>query len=78
MLSNLIFYSSGAIYCIIIKVCIDEAQMVESTSCSVALMCDGLKAVNRWCITGTPITNSVQGMHINVKMTVFFDKLHFF
>lgn len=40
--------------------------MVESTSSSVALMCDGLKAVNRWCITGTPITNSLQGIpHYN-------------
>ncbi|VDK86818.1 unnamed protein product [Litomosoides sigmodontis] len=45
------------------RVCIDEAQMVESTSCSVSLMCDGLKAVNRWCITGTPITNSVQDLY---------------
>ncbi|VDN87298.1 unnamed protein product, partial [Brugia pahangi] len=44
------------------RVCIDEAQMVESTSSSVVLMCDGLKAVNRWCITGTPVTNSLQGM----------------
>ncbi|KAK6104768.1 SNF2 N-terminal domain family protein [Brugia pahangi] len=45
------------------RVCIDEAQMVESTSSSVVLMCDGLKAVNRWCITGTPVTNSLQDLY---------------
>uniref|UniRef100_A0A914S9B4 SNF2 N-terminal domain-containing protein n=1 Tax=Parascaris equorum TaxID=6256 RepID=A0A914S9B4_PAREQ len=41
------------------RVCVDEAQVIESRTSVVSEMCWRLQAVNRWCITGTPITDSV-------------------
>ncbi|KAF8680793.1 hypothetical protein HU200_045640 [Digitaria exilis] len=37
------------------RLCLDEAQMVESSKTSVTEMAMRLHAQNRWCITGTPI-----------------------
>lgn len=45
------------------RVCLDEAQMVHSTNTRCAEMAARLHAVNRWCVTGTPIGRSLADLH---------------
>ena len=45
------------------RICLDEAQMVHSTNTKCADMANRLSAVNRWCITGTPIGKSLGDLH---------------
>ncbi|XP_071956695.1 E3 ubiquitin-protein ligase SHPRH-like [Antedon mediterranea] len=45
------------------RVCLDEAQMIESPTAKSAEMALRLKAVNRWCITGTPIQRSMDDLY---------------
>jgi SNF2 family DNA or RNA helicase len=45
------------------RVCLDEAQMVHTTNSRCADMANRLNAVNRWCITGTPIGRSLSDLH---------------
>lgn len=45
------------------RVCLDEAQMVHSTNSRCAEMANRLHAVNRWCVTGTPIGRSLADLH---------------
>jgi hypothetical protein len=45
------------------RVCLDEAQMVDSSTSQPAAMAARLPAVNRWCVTGTPFSRGVSDLH---------------
>ena len=45
------------------RVCLDEAQMIETTTAKTAEMARRLSSVNRWCVTGTPIGKSLNDIH---------------
>lgn len=46
------------------RICLDEAQMVDCTTTRTAKMALRLNTIHRWCITGTPINHSLQGLFI--------------
>ncbi|GAB4820920.1 hypothetical protein N2152v2_007966 [Parachlorella kessleri] len=45
------------------RVCLDEAQMVESTTAKAAEMALKLQTVHRWCVTGTPLSRGLEDIH---------------
>jgi SNF2 family DNA or RNA helicase len=45
------------------RICLDEAQMVHSTNTRCAEMANRMFAVNRWCVSGTPIGKSLADLH---------------
>jgi len=54
------------------RVCLDEAQMVECTTTRSAEMALRLSAINRWCITGTPVQHTLQGRLKGCSLSLFF------
>lgn len=45
------------------RVCLDEAQMVESTHSNITSMALQISTVNRWCVSGTPISQSLDDIY---------------
>lgn len=58
------------------RLCIDEAQMVESVN-KVTEMVGHLKSTYRWAITGTPIGKSLKGMSNFFGSILFIAELFF-
>lgn len=44
------------------RVCLDEAQMVETSTAKAAEMAGKLAARHRWCITGTPLSRGLEDL----------------
>jgi E3 ubiquitin-protein ligase SHPRH len=44
------------------RVCLDEAQMVESSTAKAAEMALKLDTVHRWCVTGTPLSRGLEDL----------------
>ncbi|XP_058123566.1 E3 ubiquitin-protein ligase SHPRH [Anopheles ziemanni] len=45
------------------RVCLDEAQMVESITSNVTKMAKALPSVHRWTVTGTPIEKTINNLY---------------
>ncbi|KAK9115496.1 hypothetical protein Sjap_014443 [Stephania japonica] len=45
------------------RVVLDEAQTIKNHRTQVARACCGLRAKRRWCLSGTPIQNSVEDLY---------------
>ncbi|EKX41924.1 hypothetical protein GUITHDRAFT_112060 [Guillardia theta CCMP2712] len=52
------------------RVCLDEAQMVESRTANTSQMAALLRSQRRWCVTGTPIQRGLEDLH---GLAVFLD-----
>lgn len=42
------------------RICLDEAQMVESSTAKATEMALKLRAEHRWCVTGTPMSRGLE------------------
>lgn len=49
------------------RVIIDEAQCIKNRNTKAALACCRLNSTYRWCMSGTPMMNSVQELHSLLK-----------
>ena len=46
-----------------LRVCLDEAQAIKNRNSHISMACRALSARHRWCITGTPLLNSISEMY---------------
>uniref|UniRef100_A0A1B0GI16 Putative dna repair protein rad16 n=1 Tax=Lutzomyia longipalpis TaxID=7200 RepID=A0A1B0GI16_LUTLO len=46
-----------------VRVCLDEAQLVETTTAQCAKMVKTLPTIHRWAVTGTPIEKHINNLH---------------
>ncbi|KAL6739926.1 hypothetical protein Aduo_013323 [Ancylostoma duodenale] len=46
-----------------LRICLDESQLVESKVKAAAKMCSLLRARNHWCVSGTPLSKSVNDLY---------------
>lgn len=58
------------------RVCLDEAQEVESSTAKAAEMALQLSAVNRWCVTGTPV--GARGLEDLYGLVLFLQRAPFY
>ncbi|KAI9040111.1 P-loop containing nucleoside triphosphate hydrolase protein [Aspergillus affinis] len=49
------------------RVIIDEAQCIKNRNTKAAIACCRLDSIYRWCMSGTPMMNSVQELHSLLK-----------
>ncbi|XP_003746468.1 E3 ubiquitin-protein ligase SHPRH [Galendromus occidentalis] len=62
------------------RVALDEAQMVESSTVKAAQMVLSIPAINRWCVTGTPIhkdLNDIFGLFVFLRVAPYDQMLWF-
>ena len=45
------------------RICLDEAQLAESSTAAAAQLCRRLRGVHRWCVTGTPVSRGPDDLH---------------
>jgi E3 ubiquitin-protein ligase SHPRH len=45
------------------RVVVDEAQMVESSTAKATEMAMKIQSINRWCVTGTPISRGLEDLY---------------
>lgn len=60
------------------RVCLDEAQMIESGVSNAARVCQRIPRVNAWCVTGTPLRKEVKdllGLLIFLRLEPFCDNM---
>ncbi|KJH51024.1 protein, SNF2 family [Dictyocaulus viviparus] len=56
-------YSSPLLALNFWRICLDESQLVKSKVKAASKLCSLLRARNRWCVTGTPLSSSVNDLY---------------
>ncbi|KAK6749536.1 hypothetical protein RB195_001882 [Necator americanus] len=60
--SNFQNYPSPLLAAIFFRICLDESQLVESKVKAASRMCSFLRARYHWCVSGTPLSKSVNDL----------------